>query len=46
MRLNAYERKRKQLAENFIFSKPVFSEKLNKLMPEMNSISNLTLIEI
>ena len=28
MRLNAYERKRQKLAENCIFAKPVFSERL------------------
>ena len=46
MRLNAYERKRQKLAENYIFSKPVFSEKYRKLIPAMNCISDLSLIEI
>lgn len=46
MRRNAYERKRQKLAENYIFSKPVFSEKYRELIPAMNSISNLSLIEI
>jgi len=46
MRLNAYERKRKKLAENYIFSKPIFSEKYRKLVPAMNSIRDLSLIEI
>jgi hypothetical protein len=46
MRLNAYERKRQKLAENYIFSKPVFSEKFGKLIPAMNSIRDLSLIEI
>jgi len=46
MRLNAYERKRQQLAENYIFSKPVFAEKFGKLIPAMNAIRDLSLIEI
>jgi len=46
MRLNAYERKRQKLAENYIFSKPVFCEKFGKLIPAMNSIRDLSLIEI
>lgn len=46
MRLNAYERKRVMLAENYIFAKPVFSEKVPKLIPAMNAISALSLIEI
>ena len=46
MRLNAYERKRQKLAENYIFSKPVFSEKYRELVPAMNSIRDLSLIEI
>jgi len=46
MRLNAYERKRQKLAENYIFAKPVFSESLPELIPAMNAISGLSLIEI
>ena len=46
MRLNAYERKRQKLAENYIFSKPVFSEKYRELVPAMNAIRDLSLIEI
>jgi hypothetical protein len=46
MRLNSYDRTRRMLAENFIFSKPIFSEKYDKLIPAMNSISSLSLIEI
>ena len=46
MRLNAYERKRQKLAANFIFSKPVFAEQYRKLIPAMNCIRDLSLIEI
>jgi hypothetical protein len=46
MRLNAYERKRQKLAENYIFSKPVFSEKYGGLISHMNGISTLSLIEL
>jgi hypothetical protein len=46
MRLNAYERKRQKLAQNWIFARPVFSERYSKLMPALNAISELTLIEI
>ena len=34
------------LAENFIFAKPVFSERFSQLIPAMNSISDLSLVEI
>jgi hypothetical protein len=46
MRLNAYERKRQKLAANFIFSKPVFAEKYRQLIPAMNCLRDLSLIEI
>lgn len=46
MRLNAYERKRQKLAENLLFARPVFSERYPKLIPALNAISDLTLIEI
>lgn len=46
MRLNAYERKRQKLAANFVFAKPVFAEQYPKLVPALNAISGLSLIEI
>lgn len=46
MRINTYERRRKKLAQNYIFSKPIFSESYGKLIPAMNSIRDLSLVEI
>ena len=46
MRINTYERRRKKLAQNYIFSKPIFAESYGKLIPAMNSIRDLSLVEI
>ena len=46
MRKNTYERRRKKLAQNYIFSKPIFSEYYGKLVPAMNSLRDLSLVEI
>ena len=46
MRYNAYEAKRQKLAENFIFARPMFADKFRKIVPAMNSINTLKLIEI
>lgn len=46
MRVNAYEAKRQKLAENFLFARPIFAERFRKLVPAMNAIASLKLIEI
>lgn len=46
MRVNAYEAKRQKLAENFLFARPIFADRFRKLVPAMNEIASLKLIEI
>jgi hypothetical protein len=46
MRKNVYARTRKRLAENLIFSKPIFSEKYPELIGNINSMRGLPLVEI
>jgi len=46
MRINTYERRRKRLAQNYIFSKPIFAEYYGKVVPSMNALRDLSLVEI
>lgn len=46
MRWNAYQRKRVKLAESFVFSKPIFSEKYSSIITEVNTIRTLPFMEI
>jgi len=41
MRINSYERKRKLLAQNFVFGKQMFGEKFPALAETMNSYRHL-----
>ena len=43
---NYYKQKRAQLAHNFIFSKPIFSEQYGRLTRKMNDLRFLEPIDI
>jgi hypothetical protein len=46
MRYNAFNKTRAQLAQNFIFSKPIFSKRFSGLMRNHNEVRFLKFLEI
>jgi len=46
MRWNVFQRKRVKLAESFFFAKPIFSEKYQMLVSNVNTIRTLPFMEI
>ena len=46
MRQNTYDRKRQMLAHNFVFARPIFSEKYKQFINKMNDINDLKFNEI
>jgi len=46
MKWNAYSRKRQQLANTLHIAKPIYSERFDQIVPMLNHIRTLPLVEI